>query len=108
MPEGGRMSLTTRDSGGDVEIVVADTGCGIPEEHLSKVLDPFFTTKERGTGLGLSVVYGIVERHNGRIDIASTVGVGTTITLRLPAAGTDAVPAVESRPVALDAASSSA
>jgi two-component system NtrC family sensor kinase len=84
MPGGGRLTVSTRLAAGTVEIAVADTGCGISKEHLSKVLDPFFTTKEKGTGLGLSVVYGIVERHGGSLDIASEVGTGTTVTVRLP------------------------
>ena len=67
-----------------VEIVFEDTGVGIPPDHLSKILDPFFTTKEKGTGLGLSVVYGIVERHHGKLDIRSEVGKGTRVTIRLP------------------------
>jgi two-component system NtrC family sensor kinase len=86
MAGGGRLTLATRTLDGAVEIAVTDTGCGISKEHLSKVLDPFFTTKEKGTGLGLSVVYGIVERHAGSIDISSEVGVGTTVTIRLPVA----------------------
>lgn len=66
-------------------IVISDTGCGIPEENLSKIFDPFFTTKEnKGTGLGLSVSYGIIEGHGGKIDVQSTVGVGTTFTVWLP------------------------
>ena len=52
-----------------MEVVIGDTGTGIPRELLSKVLDPFFTTKEKGTGLGLSVVYGVVERHGGKLSI---------------------------------------
>jgi len=68
------------------EVVVTDTGQGIPPEHLSKIFDPFFTTKEKGTGLGLSVVYGIVEKHGGKILVDSRMGQGTTITLRFPAA----------------------
>lgn len=69
-----------------VEIVVTDTGCGISQENLDKLFDPFFTTKEigHGTGLGLSVSYGIVERHGGKIRVQSKVGRGSTFTIWLP------------------------
>jgi len=69
-----------------VEISVTDTGCGITPEDLNRLFDPFFTTKEmgQGTGLGLSVSYGIVERHDGTIRVQSTVGLGSTFTIRLP------------------------
>lgn len=69
-----------------VEIVVTDTGCGIPPEHIDKIFDPFFTTKEvgQGTGLGLSVSYGIVERHGGTIWVQSQVGRGSSFTVWLP------------------------
>ncbi len=74
-----------------VEITVTDTGCGIPPEHLGKLFDPFFTTKEvgQGTGLGLAVSYGIVERHGGTIRVHSQVGQGCTVTIRLPLGGQD-------------------
>jgi two-component system NtrC family sensor kinase len=69
-----------------IEISCTDTGCGIPPEHLDKLFDPFFTTKEvgQGTGLGLSVSYGIVERHGGTIWVQSKVGRGSTFTIWLP------------------------
>ena len=69
-----------------VEIAVADTGCGISPENLDKLFDPFFTTKEvgQGTGLGLAVSYGIVERHGGTIRVQSEVGRGSTFTIWLP------------------------
>jgi two-component system NtrC family sensor kinase len=69
-----------------VEIVIADQGEGIPSEHLSRIFEPFFSTKERGTGLGLSVVYGILEEHGGKVLVDSRVGDGTTMILRLPVA----------------------
>jgi signal transduction histidine kinase len=69
-----------------VEIKVSDTGCGIPEENLSKLFTPFFTTKAlgKGTGLGLSIVYGIIKMHRGQITVQSQIGQGTTFTVTLP------------------------
>ena len=89
MPDGtGRIGLTAREDGGhgQVEISVSDTGCGIPEANMSRIFDPFFTTKEVGfgTGLGLSVAHGIVERHGGTLTVKSTVGEGSVFTIRLP------------------------
>jgi two-component system NtrC family sensor kinase len=84
MGTSGKLRITTRPAADAVEIVIADTGPGIPPERLKKIFDPFFTTKEKGTGLGLSVVYGIVERHGGTISVESEVGRGTTFTIRLP------------------------
>jgi len=82
----GRIEVSTRRIGKNVEILVSDSGAGIPEEHLRRIFDPFFTTKDatRGTGLGLAVSYGIIKKHGGEIDVASAVGRGTTFTVRLP------------------------
>ena len=66
------------------EVVVRDTGRGIPKHQIKRVLDPFFTTKQKGTGMGLAVSYGILKRHEGTIDIFSEPGLGTEITIRLP------------------------
>ena len=90
MPEGGTLLVKTRTrrKEGQLEVVVADTGIGIPAENLPRIFDPFFTTKPEGhgTGLGLSVSYGIVQEHGGTIAVESTVGRGTKFTLRFPAA----------------------
>ena len=74
---------------GGIEISIADTGCGIPPEHLNKLFDPFFTTKEvgHGTGLGLSVTLGIVQRHGGSIQVTSEVGKGAAFTIWVPLEG---------------------
>jgi two-component system NtrC family sensor kinase len=86
----GRLTLETGFSSeeGLIEISVTDTGCGIPSENISRVFDPFFTTKGvgHGTGLGLSVSYGIIQRHNGDISVSSSPGVGSTFTITLPVA----------------------
>ena len=89
---GGPLSATGKPEppGHFAEVVIADTGQGIPQEHLSKIFDPFFTTKEKGTGLGLSVVYGMVEKHGGKVAVESQVGRGTTVTLRFPAVASGA------------------
>jgi two-component system, NtrC family, sensor kinase len=86
MSGGGILTVTTRADPTHVILTVADNGCGIPPEHLDKVFDPFFTTKPvgQGTGLGLSVSYGIVEQHGGSIELESEVEIGTTFTIRLP------------------------
>ena len=88
MPEGGELNFNTRDTDDSkgIEIEISDTGCGIPQEHLSKLFDPFFSTKStgEGTGLGLSVSLGIVQRHNGAIDVKSKVGEGSTFIIRFP------------------------
>jgi signal transduction histidine kinase len=67
-----------------VKVTVSDTGCGIAPEHLSRIFDPFYTTKPvgEGTGLGLSISFGIVERHGGTISISTVLGTGTAFTVR--------------------------
>ena len=76
------------DAGGQkeyIEVKISDTGCGIPKENLSKIFEPFYSTKgQRGTGLGLSVIWGIIDNHNGTIDVDSKVNKGTTFTIHLP------------------------
>jgi signal transduction histidine kinase len=86
MPKGGWLTVATRVRGGDVTVEVADTGVGIPPEHLARIYDPFFTTKAegRGTGLGLSVTYGIVQEHGGTLSCESEYGQGTRFRLVLP------------------------
>lgn len=87
MPDGGTLRLSCADAPrGRVEIRVADTGVGISQEHLGRIFDLYFTTKEHGTGLGLSMVYRIVQMHDGEIDVESTPGRGTTFRVLLPRA----------------------
>jgi PAS domain S-box-containing protein len=89
MPSQGTLTINTRtietqdEDGGSpqLELQICDTGIGIPPEHLSRIFDPFFTTNKNGTGLGLSVVHQIVERHSGRIRVSSEVNCGTTFTI---------------------------
>jgi two-component system NtrC family sensor kinase len=90
MPKGGWLSVRTSMDGERAVAEVADTGSGIPNEHLARIYDPFFTTKamNQGTGLGLSITYGIVREHEGSIDCDSQVGQGTLFVLSLPLART--------------------
>jgi two-component system, NtrC family, sensor kinase len=89
MPSGGMLEVRTAAHNGSVEVEVADTGAGIPGEHIHRIFDPFFTTKAsgRGTGLGLSVSYGIIKEHAGKIDVRSTPGKGTSFHVEFPAVG---------------------
>ena len=93
MPEGGMLEVRTGARNGSVEIEVTDTGMGIPLDHLNRIFDPFFTTKTsgRGTGLGLSVSYGIIKEHAGKVDVHSTPGKGTSFRLEFPVARKAAV-----------------
>jgi hypothetical protein len=96
MPKGGWLSVTTSVVSGQAVIEVSDTGVGIPAEHLARIYDPFFTTKPdgRGTGLGLSVTYGIVQEHAGTLTCASDLGHGTRFRMTLPLAGRSTVEAM--------------
>jgi len=97
MPNGGTLRVAARNdpldgttvpglrAGNYVQIAIADTGEGIPPEHLARIFDPYFTTKQTGTGLGLAAVYSIVKKHSGHIDVESQVGQGTTFRTWLPA-----------------------
>jgi signal transduction histidine kinase/ActR/RegA family two-component response regulator len=90
MPAGGALHLATRDlpAAGEVHVEVTDDGDGMSDEVRARIFDPFFTTKGvRGVGLGLSVVYGIIERHGGRIEVESVRGQGTTMRVVLPVCG---------------------
>jgi len=98
MPEGGRVEIAVRnvhipvpdgpkdlEKGRYVEIAFRDTGVGIPEKYLGKIFDPYFTTKEKGSGLGLATSYSIIKNHSGMIDVKSEMGKGTTFIVYLPA-----------------------
>ena len=87
MPSGGWLTLRTEADGDTVIVEVKDTGHGIRREDIKRIYDPFFTTKgtSRGTGLGLSVSYGIVQEHGGGIFVDSAPGTGTTFQVALPA-----------------------
>ncbi|MEW5796377.1 MAG: ATP-binding protein [Candidatus Zixiibacteriota bacterium] len=88
MPDGGRLAIRTSRENDQVLLVVEDSGCGMDEKTLRGIFHPFFTTKDvdQGTGLGLSVVHGIVVSHDGRIDVTSRPGEGTRFSIRLPIA----------------------
>ena len=90
MPGGGKLRVATMN-GESVSVCITDTGSGIAPEHIQRIYDPFFTTKTspregqaRGTGLGLSVTYGIIQEHAGKIRVESRPGDGTTFTLDFP------------------------
>ena len=97
MSQGGRLTLRTRSLAADkVCVEVSDTGVGMDEETQRRCLEPFFTTKgERGTGLGLAMVYGVMQRHGGDLEIESRPGDGTTVRLSFVAAATDSLAATE-------------
>jgi signal transduction histidine kinase len=85
MPNGGTLTMSaTPSKDGRVELRITDTGVGIPPENLAKIFDLYFTTKQSGTGIGLSLVYRTVQLHNGDIDVESTPGVGTTFVIKMP------------------------
>jgi len=89
MPEGGRLDIAIRQAEGVVQITFKDTGSGMDRETAGRVFDPFFTTKApgKGTGLGMSICYGIIKEHGGTINVESEQGHGTTFTIRLPVEG---------------------
>jgi signal transduction histidine kinase len=108
MAQGGRLEVivaarTAGDGAGQVVVTVADSGPGIAAAHLGQIFDPFFSTKERGTGLGLALVHQIVVEHGGRVDVDSGAGKGTRFALAFPAiraeeeAASPATPAAEPR-----------
>jgi len=86
MPTGGTLTFRAFSKNNRVVIEVQDTGIGIAPEEVSKIFEPFYTTKEvgKGTGLGLSVCYGIITEHGGRVSVRSNIGVGTTFSIFLP------------------------
>ncbi|MGC4122374.1 MAG: ATP-binding protein [Myxococcales bacterium] len=85
---GGTIRVETHPLVTHVEVVIADTGPGIPPEQLAKIFDPFFSTKERGTGLGLALTQQIIHEHGGEIRCESELGKGTRFVLRLKRAAT--------------------
>ncbi len=86
MEEHGEIGISTIQDNGCIQIKISDTGTGIAKENLTKIFDPFFTTKDvgKGTGLGMNVAYNIIQKHNGTINVESTLGKGTTFTIRIP------------------------
>jgi len=87
MPEGGKLEITSRRGGDSMaEVTVADSGEGVAADDMERLFDPFFSTKESGTGLGLALVHRVIESHGGTIAVRSRRGRGSTFTIRLPLA----------------------
>jgi signal transduction histidine kinase len=84
MPDGGELSISAKSRNGGVEMTFQDTGPGIPEEKRENIFEPFFSTKEGGTGLGLTVSYNIVTAHGGTLDLMEGPGPGARFRLFLP------------------------
>jgi len=84
MPEGGELHIRAYDDAEHIRIEIEDYGCGIPDESMDRIFTPFFTTKEDGTGLGLYVVYRVIQAHQGTVEVDSTPGRGTKVLIRLP------------------------
>jgi two-component system sensor kinase FixL len=85
MPEGGDLTIRASQRGASVEIAVADTGIGIREEDLDRILEPLFSTKARGIGLGLAITRAILDKHKAELSVKSQLGLGSTFTVRLAA-----------------------
>ena len=90
MTDGGKLQISTRKSKTFTEIEIADSGCGIPEKEINKIFDPLFTTKPKGIGMGLAVCHGIIDKHNGTIEVKSREGKGTNMIIKLPLEDKDA------------------
>jgi signal transduction histidine kinase len=88
--DNGELIISTKVSKSFIEIEVCDSGCGIPQKEIKKIFDPLFTTKPSGTGIGLAVCYGIIQKHNGIIDVKSQEGIGTKMFIKLPLEEKDA------------------
>jgi two-component system sensor histidine kinase HydH len=84
MNNSGKVDIKMVERDNDIIIEISDTGHGIPQNIVTKIFEPLFTTKQTGTGLGLASCKKIIEQHNGTIDVTSTVGQGTTFTIKLP------------------------
>jgi signal transduction histidine kinase len=91
MPDGGILTVKSYVENNSIRIDISDTGVGISEENMQKIFDPFFTTKKvgEGTGLGLSVSYGIIKQHHGQILVDSKLGSGSMFTIKLPVSNGD-------------------
>ncbi|MGD8988969.1 MAG: ATP-binding protein, partial [Syntrophobacterales bacterium] len=85
MPDGGRLTITVQPSENGVQLQFIDTGMGMDQATKDNIFNPFFTTKDKGTGLGLAMTHKIIEEHGGDIQVSSSPGEGTTFTLKLPA-----------------------
>jgi signal transduction histidine kinase len=86
MKQGGTLTITTKLLDNAAEITIQDTGIGIPKKDLEHIFDPFYSTKETGTGLGMSIVYGIIKEHKGEISVESEMGKGTRFKIVFKAA----------------------
>ena len=85
MPGGGQLKIKSATQSPDwIAITISDTGEGIPQENISKLFEPLFTTKAKGIGLGLALVKTLIERHDGTISVESVMGKGTTFVIKLP------------------------